>query len=298
MDPEQLREQVFAAVARQDAQTFLALCNQHRAAIREQFRAWLHIPAEIRDDQERVQAWVHGLMTTAQYFAATGEPNLLEALTGGADNPLTVWPRVYAEATRLADAGEYEVSTGLLRTILPELEGASGNVVDNIRPKAYGLLGSNALHLGDLEAAHDLTTKALADCKRAGDRQGAWTYTENLRSIELAREITSGDGSPSIAAQVRSRIAQAQDLSDEVWYAESNALLQDLLTAMEKMPAAVTDEYRGKVHGLLGLNAFRLGDRELAREQTALALDACRRAGDEEGVRIYTFNLDYIQQSS
>jgi hypothetical protein len=294
MDAEQLRETLFAAIAREDGQAILALCIQHETAIRESFRSWTRIPVDIRGDRAAVQAWANALVTIARYFEAAGDPGLFEILKGGADSPMTLWPRVFSEATQRAEAGEYKESTRLLLTILPALEGARGSAVDDWRPKTYGLLGTNAFREGDLSSAHDYTMKALADCQRADDRQGVWTYTQNLRMLEAAREIRAGSGTPSVAARLRSQIARAQDLSDDLWYAESNALLQEALVKMRELPEA-DDEYRGKIHGLLGLNAFRCGDLAQAEAQTRLALEACQDVSDAEGVRIYTFNLEHIR---
>jgi tetratricopeptide (TPR) repeat protein len=294
MDADSLRERLFEAIAQRDGETFRALCSEHRAVIREQFGAWT-MQLGTLTDEAAMQAWAHGLMVTAQYFAATGEPALLNSITGGDDNPLEVWPAAYAEAYQRYQSGDYQGSTDRLLAVLPDLEGARGNMVDKLRPKVYGLLGSSALRAGDCVSALDFTKKALAECRRIDDRQGVWTYTQNLRMVEAVQEALDGDGTPSASARLRSQIAQAQDLSDDLWYAESSALLQEALVALGALPAAVADEYLGKIHGLLGLNAFREGDLEQAEARTGLALETCQRVGDAEGVRIYTFNLDYIR---
>jgi hypothetical protein len=66
---------------------------------------------------------------------------------------------------------------------------------------------------------------------------------------------------------------------------------------MNRSLSSVTDEYRGKVYGLLGLNLFRLADPAQARYYTELALQHCTRVGDEQGARIYSFNLQVISKA-
>ena len=74
-------------------------------------------------------------------------------------------------------------------------------------------------------------------------------------------------------------------------YSQSKDLLLGVLSEMENMEGNAIDRYRGKVYGLLGANCFSLRDLPNARKYTALALEDCRRTGDEEGVQTYTENM-------
>jgi hypothetical protein len=55
--------------------------------------------------------------------------------------------------------------------------------------------------------------------------------------------------------------------------------------------------YLGKVHGLLGLNHFRLGERAEALRCAEPALAQCRAAGDYAGERIHEANLAEIRRA-
>src|SRR5258705_182256 len=52
---------------------------------------------------------------------------------------------------------------------------------------------------------------------------------------------------------------------------------------------------RGRTLGSLGAASFRAGDKTRAIEFTQQALEMCRQVGDEEGVRIYSRNIQHIQ---
>ena len=51
-----------------------------------------------------------------------------------------------------------------------------------------------------------------------------------------------------------------------------------------------------KALGQLGRNYLQLKEYARARENTAQAIEVCRSAGDEDGVRIYTVNLATIEK--
>jgi hypothetical protein len=67
---------------------------------------------------------------------------------------------------------------------------------------------------------------------------------------------------------------------------------------MENYIGSAMDQYRPKVYGLLGTNYFWLRDLSNARKYTLLALEDCRRTGDEEGVRTYTENMALFSSGS
>jgi hypothetical protein len=124
--------------------------------------------------------------------------------------------------------------------------------------------------------ARRFTALALADCQRIGDREGVRIYSENLNLLSNVGAAGAGGETAGDEARLRGLIAKAQDVSDEVRYESSNQLLFEVLAEMRHAEPSLTDAYRGKVYGLLGLNLFRLGDFEEARRYTELALEDCR----------------------
>jgi hypothetical protein len=219
----------------------------------------------------------------AELLARMGHPEPMRRLTGG-DNPIPRWQRAHAHASRLNDTGEREEAARLLRSVLDEMEGATGTAITELRPKVHGLLGTVRFHQGDLAAARHHTAIALAECRAAGDLDGVRTYTENLALLDAVPD----DGP---AAGRRERVARAQDLSDATRYRASIDLLHEVLAELD-----AGDPLRAKACGLLGLNLYRLGDLPGARRWTAEALEACRRHGDEHGITIYTENLAVIDR--
>jgi tetratricopeptide (TPR) repeat protein len=297
MTPEELQQSLFNAILQDDQQTVIDLCNAHADAIVENFPAWKKVPANVRANEQAVQAWGHCLMTLANLFESAGIPDLMESLTGGADNVITRWTRTVAHATALAKNGDYLASTELLAPVAAEMEGAQGNVVDDYRAKVYGLLGTNAFHLGRPEEARRLTTLALEECRRTNDAAGVRTYTENLRVLAVATMADSTEEHSARVRRIRAAIAQAQDLSDLARFDQSNDLLDTALADIRAAGNGPGSEYAGKAFGLLGLNFLRIGDAARAREHTVTALEHCRAKDDTDGIRIYTANLANLDRS-
>jgi hypothetical protein len=293
--PDELRDALFDAILRGDDDSLLALCNQYQAAIAQFFPTWTTVPPELRGDEQAVRVWAHCLMTLAELFDANGIPDLMERLTGRDDNPLLRWQDTYAQADALASSGRYEDSTRLLSSMLDELGGAQGSAVDEIRPKVYGLLGSNAFHVGDLGEAERLTGLALEDCRRSGDHDGVRTYTENIRVLHAAAAAEAGDEPSRRLLRIRAALARAQDLSDQARYDRSNSVLHDVLTEITAAADGPGADLRAKALGLLGLNHHRLGNHARAVEFTTAALDESRFRGDDHGVRVYTLNSNQLQ---
>jgi len=296
MTPYELQHALFTAILQEDDETLCNLCSEHAAAIVEHFPAWKRVPAEVRDNPQAVKAWGHCLMTLATLFESEGIPDLMEHLTGGAENVIVRWQRAFAHAGALAQNAQYEASSRLLETMAGELEGAQGDIVDDYRPKVYGLLGTNAFHLHRDEDAQRLTQRALEECRRIGDASGVRAYTENLRVLAAAAATRSTDERSVRMLRIRASIARAQDLSDEARFDQSNDLLSDAIADIDAAGDGPGGEYAGKAYGLLGLNCLRLGDRERARIHTTKALDCCRARNDADGIRFYTVNLAHLDR--
>jgi len=200
------------------------------------------------------------------------------------------WGPILASANQLVDSGGYDEAVQLLEGILNEMEGVSGPIVEDLRPKATGLLGIAQFRKGNLGPARRFTREALAECRKIGDAEGIRIYTEHLEIIALSSGLAAADES---VMEIRARIVEAQKLSDEGWHDTSNEVLMGILGTVEEEADL---EYRGKIYGLLGLNWFRLSDTEKAQRYTELALAECTSKSDEEGVRIYSVNLGLIRR--
>lgn len=194
----ELRDALFTAILSEDDNALRALCNGYADAVVEHFREWTTVPPEFRANQNAMNAWAHCLIGLATIFEAHGVPDLMQWLTGGADNVIVRWHNSFAHATERAHAGDYEASNQLLHDLLAQLEGAQGDVVDDYRPKVCGLLGTNAFRLGQYVEAVNFTTRALNECKRIGDGAGVRAYTENLRTLSVAAAAEATDAARSV----------------------------------------------------------------------------------------------------
>ncbi len=293
VDPTQsvaLRDALFESILREDVETFQAICSAHSQEIIRQFHEWRVVPEELRHDAESAQAWGFCLMTIAQAFEAGGYPHLLTSLVAPPDgNPIEEWMAAIGKAQRLSELGQYRESNEILLGTINEMQGAVGNAVDDIRPKALGQLGTNYFRLEDYDASRRYTEMALEHCDAAGDQEGVLVYTENL-----ATTLTVDTNSP--AARCRESIAKSQELADRHQFERSNVALAAALADVAAHPELA--RYRLKIHGLLGSNHYRLGSLELAAEYTRLAMDGCREANDSAGVRIYEENLRVIETAA
>lgn len=206
-------------------------------------------------------------------------------------------PRNAGVAFDLSRQGRFEESNQVARAVLRDLDQLAGPTRDDMCAKLLGLVGTNLYHLGDLPGCREYTLKAAAICRQTGDRNGAQIYATTLRALAGQPMSAAPDLLRRETALVEA-IAKAQRLSDVTRFAESNERLQALLDRPGDGGDALTNRYRGKVLGLLGLNHYRLGEVALARRLTAAALAACEADDDAEGVVIYKDNLRHMQNPS
>jgi tetratricopeptide (TPR) repeat protein len=291
-----LHQALYAAIETRDADAFNALLREHGGDLLEQFGTWTKVPQEIRANREATARYVDSLVTIARLFEANGQPAFMQRITGpDATNPALVWKRGVAEAQALSNAGEYATSSAKLEKILAEMQGASGNVVDELKPKILGSLGTNALHVRDFEIALDYNERAYEACAAVGDEEGLVAYYDNLQSLRLIARLKTGPERAERLLGIRRLICRAQDAADAGRYGVSLSILSGVL------PALTDDGDDGgfrallpKVHGLIGYNEHRLGNKARAREQIALALQSAKDFGDLDGVRIYTVSLQTL----
>lgn len=278
----ELRDRLFAASPEELAE----LCEHHHDAIVAEFRDWLVVPEPLRADPAATQAYVGAVVRIAQQLSDAGDPRPLGWLTGeGGDDPVQRWQAELANGQALREAGRPDVAVGILGALLESFDGSSGPVVDDLVTRTRGALSAALLDLGDLGGARAYARAALEGCIAAFDLDGIRTYQENL---DLLDALAAGPGLEAL----REGLAEAQDLSDAGRYEASNALLQELASHSD------ADRYAGKLCGLVGLNLFRLGDRDGARSWTEAALKSCDAADDLYGMTIYAENLRVIDRAT
>jgi hypothetical protein len=291
MTPRELFAQIRDAFVRQDDTRLASLCNENLEEIVENFGSWLRVPEEIRSDRAAVDAWVQSLILIAQMFEGAGFPELMQQLSGRGNNPIDHWTSAFAKAHQLVKTGQYQEAVALLRSCVPEIHEASGDFVDEMRPKMYGLIGKALFAGADADEGKRFTQMALDDCRRVGDEEGVRAYSSNLRMMaasELGSSPKEGGGS---LLETRITIGRAQELSDQAEFEKSNEMLLPLAGPNLSSPVL---EFQGKIWGLLGLNFFRLSDFLQAQHFTQMAFDHCKKFQDSDGIRIYSVNLEYI----
>lgn len=188
LTPEQLREQLFDAVAARDAARLAQLCAAHEEAVLAAFAGWKRVPEAFRTP-DKVGWYGQGLIAVAQHFAQVrGQPELLQDLVGPAQsNPLVGWQRALAEVQALMKEHRYAEVVPRLRTTLEQTAGVQGTGADAYRPVTHGQLGQCLFQLGDAEAARAPTEQALRLCEAGGDEDGALAYLGNLYEIHRYR---------------------------------------------------------------------------------------------------------------
>jgi hypothetical protein len=291
-----LHQALSAAIEARDAAAFNALIHEHGSDLLEQFVTWTTVPPEVRANREATKRYVESLITIARVFEANGQPAFMQRITGPAGtNPAVVWQRSVAEAQTLSEGGEYAASSAALEKILAQMQGASGNVVDNLKPKILGSLGANALHMRDFATALKYNEQAYEASAAVGDEEGLVAYYDNLQSLRLIARLEREPARAERLLDVRRLICRAQDAADAGRYGVSLGVLSGVLPALT---AERDDEaFRAllpKCYGLTGFNEHRLGNKARAREQIALALQSAKDCSDRDGVRIYTVSLQTL----
>ncbi len=285
----QLELDMFGVFLAGDRDTLANLVNEHaeELALPE---ALTRVPAPLREDAEMSGAWVQFAVAVAEILAERGDRRPLDRLTGPADNPIVRWQNALGQAERLRADGRFVASDELLTGVIAELRTSSGTAVDAMLGPALGMAGANAFDRGDMVAAQRLTDEALRECERTGDVAGVTIYSENLANL-----VTTSDGAGQGA--FRRRLARAQKLHDAGRLIEARTLLLDVIAVVDAAPRDAPERgYRSKAHGLLGMIFYRMHDPTWAEDETRLALEAGKEAGDEAAVVIYTANLDVLRR--
>ena len=162
---EQLRQQLFDAVAERNDALLAKLCAEHEDAVLAAFPGWQRVPAEFRTP-DKLSWYGPGLIAVAQHFAGRGRPELMRALTGPAEtNPLVEWRRAIEGADGLIAEHRYAEAIPRLRATLDATAGLQGTGADSYRPVTYGRLGDCLFQSGDADAARAPIEQALRLCE-------------------------------------------------------------------------------------------------------------------------------------
>jgi tetratricopeptide (TPR) repeat protein len=214
--PDELRDELFAAVHAEDAKRLRELVTAQGETIKQCFPIWKKVPEALRADRERLNRYAAGLTGLARFCAENGDPSLLALLQGPpADNPLTRWQNVIRSAQQLIAAGRHAQAEAPLREILASTQGQSGSGPDLYRPISLGLLGQCRFHQGDADGAVPLFEEALALCRRTADLEGQIAYVNSLH--ETRRWLGHDREAIALAGELADLRARAGDQSGSQW---------------------------------------------------------------------------------
>ena len=130
------------------------------------------------------------------------------------------------------------------------------------------------------------------------DPQALNQYVQRLSAIASLFE-KSGDPSltqcfESGGREFKEVVERAGQLTEGGQAAEAVALLRANLDKLRGATGTGVDQCRAVLLGRLGAALAKLGENQEAIRVTREALELCRRSGDEEGVRVYSSNLNAL----
>jgi len=111
-------------------------------------------------------------------------------------------------------------------------------------------------------------------------------------------QLLMGDRADNPLVQWQHDLTEAQVLLDGGRAAEAIALLHAVLERTRGLSGDGVTANKPRTLGSLGAAYFRAGDKARAIEFTQQALELCRQFGDDEGVRIYSGNIQHIQHAT
>jgi tetratricopeptide (TPR) repeat protein len=268
--PDDLRRQVFDAVAAGDAGALERLCRRHREAIRQHFSAWRKPPDDVRDQPARMQGYVHALVTVAELFAQRlGVPELMNELTGTPEsNPALKWQQALDQARQAMEELRYRETAELLTDLLIDVRKLRGSAVDTYLPITYGYLGECYFQSAQADKAVAPTRQALELCERAGDAEGRLAYLGNL--YEIHRYL----GEAEEAAGYAERLAGMHAEQGRAGEAERYRKQSGLVRAGEPLNRVVVT-VEGKRYEMDEVAGGREGSVQFAFERNRMTLRPC-----------------------
>jgi tetratricopeptide (TPR) repeat protein len=292
IDTEVLRNALFGAILSRDATKLWQLSAAYTNEILANFSAWQMPPKHLHGDDVALQNWGDCLSAIAETLSMQGHPEVKNMLTGGIDldMDLRFLAEEMAKAEEYCHSGKFDEGLSVLTALVPLLAETSGAHANRARAKLFSAIASVDLQLEQFNEARIWTQRALEECEASGDNEGIFVYRKNLEFIEIKAALKADD--PAFKRE----LTEALRLSDRQQYEASNAILQRLL-ARSNSPSGPT-RHLAKIKGTIGFNLFRLNDLPAAREFTANALDESRSSGDDEGIRIYSFNLEFMDSKT
>ena len=122
---------------------------------------------------------------------------------------------------------------------------------------------------------------------------GIATAYEALGDGALIQQLI-GDSADNPLTQSEERLVQAQAAFDAGTYMDTIRIAQAGITALDGLSGTGVAHYQARMYGLMGAAYFRSGDTANAIRATLQAKTICEQSGDQEGVAIYTGNLQHI----
>jgi tetratricopeptide (TPR) repeat protein len=120
-------------------------------------------------------------------------------------------------------------------------------------------------------------------------------FAQRLGDPSLLQSLT-GQAADNPLVRWQQKLEKAQKEMEELRYAETIDLLNDVLIDTRGLKGSGVDAYLPVTYGLLGESYFQNGQADKALGPTEKALELCRRTGDAEGVRAYLGNLYEINR--
>lgn len=111
-------------------------------------------------------------------------------------------------------------------------------------------------------------------------------------------QLLMGDDADNPLVLWERDLTQAQSLMDGGRATEAITLLHAVLERTSGLTGDGVAVHRPRTLGSLGAAYFRAGDKARAVQFTEQALEMCRRFGDDEGVRIYSGNIQHIHNAA
>ena len=202
LEPDELRKQLFDAVARNNARKFQKLFDRHEAVLQEHALGWSQVP----DTYRAALGWYGpGLGAVAQELARRGHRQLLERLDPPR-NLVEEWGAALNQVDRHRAAGHFVEAAQLAESILARVAHLRGIGVDGHFARTLCRLGESLFHLGQMDAATARMREALACCEALGDHERSIVCLENLFEIQRYQGDSAGAaGSLEQAARLLER---------------------------------------------------------------------------------------------
>jgi tetratricopeptide (TPR) repeat protein len=168
--PDQLRRNLFDAIAAHDGRKLAELCEHYAAVVVESYREWQTLPPEF--DKPDKRAWYgDGLVALAEHFRVQrGTPELWQWLEEAM--VFNNWREEIDNAAIQLDACEYDGARARVDRALELVALMPNGGADNCLPKTYSHLAACQWGLGDLRAGIETIARAAAGALASGDNDG------------------------------------------------------------------------------------------------------------------------------